>query len=563
MTMRKRVLALALAAMMLATMALGSGFLSPVDRAALLSSRSAEDGYERYENDTVKFAMDVPEGYDVTEPYVNGVMISDGNDFRVAAEYAFTTADNARFIQSADDFAAFIEADETVLADWASVSDLEIMDSGWGEVEGKRCYVCAYTTEISGDAFSGALYLFDGKGDFGCYCLQVLLRDDARDGEIYMGQLEHMLRSFTVTGAYQADGYIFYDELCEGMPVQFFARDTAQMKNYDSSITIYPVDRVFVEANVTIRQSAWESSYDLATVMDSCGGYYFKYRDDAQLTAQPSHFDLGRYSYDMLSLECYSDGEHYTVNVALFVSDGYYWEVTSEATDEYADQVAAAFSDALFSLRVNDDGVSAGASGASGLEVISGGVGEALDATENLEGFNNGADGWMEPLGFVWTLDDGELLVTTYETVIGYDYTVMTDAWLIRDGTAALLSHNTLYDEVGGNSGSVSLMEKDGVPVMLLECHLWEGDQFNNYFAYFPLDEDAGSFGEGVYMEAHGQVGAEKDGQYLGDSNQMSLSAFENAQGEYAIRIGPMDIQQGHGNGDVMDFAALRRFYPD
>lgn len=560
MTTRRRLLALALAAMMLAAMALGSGFLSPADR-TILSSRSSGNGYEQYENDTVKFTMDVPAGYNVTEPYPNGVMIADGDDFVVAAEYAFTTADNTQFIQSADDFAAFIEADESVLADWAGTSDLEIVDSGWGEVEGKRCYVCAYTTQRKGESYSGALYLFDGKGDFGCYCLQVLLRDAASNAETYVEQLEHMLGSFTVTGAYQQDGYTLYNEQCEDLPVQFFARDTAEVNAYSSSISIYPVDGVFVEANISVRQCAWESTYDLETVMDSCGGYYFKYRDDARLTAQPSHFDLGRYSYDMLSLECYRDGEHYAVNVVLFVSGDYYWEVSSEATDEYVDQVTAALSDTLFSLRVNNDGASGASAG--GMTTIPGGVDAVLDATEKLEGFNDGDSGWMEPLGFVAELDDGMLLLTEYETVIGNNYSVMTDAWLIRDGGATLLARNELYKEVGGNSGSVSLLRRNGTVVMMLEFHMWEGDQFNNYYAYFPLDEGMGAFGEGLAMEAHGQVGAEKDGQYIVAGTEVSQSAFEDAQDSFSLWIGPMNIQQGPGNGDVMDFSALRRFYPD
>ncbi len=561
MTMRRRIFSLALAAMMLAAMALGSGYALPADRGALPSLRAGDDGYEQYENDTVLFAMDVPAGYDVTEPYVNGVFISDGDDFRVAAEYTFTTADNARFIQSADDFAAFIEADDAVLADWTSVPELTVEDSGWGAVDGTRCYVCAYTTQLGGDAFSGAVYLFDGQGDFGCYCLQVLMRDDAADAETYVQQMEHMVRSFTVTGPYQAEGYVLYDMECEGMPVQLFARDTALVQERTSSVGVYPVDGIYVEASVSIRRTAWESTYDLETVMDSCGDYYFKYEDDARSTAQPSHFDLGRYSYDMLSLEYYDGGEHYTAYLALFVSGGFYWEVAAEATDEYADQVAAAFSDTLFSLRVNNDGLSAASGGAG--EIIRGGVDAVLDATEDLPGFNPGDDGWMEPLGFVADIDGGRLLLTEYETVADNDYAVMTDVWLIRDGEAALLARNRLFTEVGGNSGSVSLVRRDGTVYMLLECHLWDGDEFNDYYAYFPLDEPAGAFGQALTMEAHGQVGREDDGKYVADGGPVSPSAFEKARDAFSLWIGPMDILQGHGNGDVMDFEALRIFNPD
>ena len=551
MKMPRRILALLLAALMVAAMALSSG---------AARAQSTEKGYQHYENDAVEFAMDVPEDFDISEPYDNAVFFSSGNDFRVSAEYTFYTADNVHFIQSAADFASFIEADPAVLADWVGVSELEIQGSAWGEVNGAPCYVCAYSLTQSGENYSGAIYLFDGKGDFGCYCLQVMVRDNASGAEEFVQQTEHIVQSFTVTGPYQGEGYSLYELESEGAPMQFFARDTAEVKQISNGAAIYPVDRVFTEARVNIRQTSFESSYDVADAIEGVTSYYFTYRDDAQFIAQPSHFDLGRYSYDMVQIGCSDEGVHYTVCVALFVSGGYYWLVSSEATDEYVDQVAAAFSDTLFSLRANGDGAGMGAA----VNAIRGGVNEVLDVIEDQEGFESGEDGWMEPLGCVLDLDGGgQLLAAVYETVIGTDYSVRTEVWLLEDGAAALLTRNELYKEVGGNSGRVSLVRKSGTVYLALECNLWEGDRFNDYYAYLPLNERDACFDEGVYMEAHGTVGQEDEGQYNVDGKDVSLASFDAAQGSYSLLMGPLDILQGHGNGDVMDFDGLRHFYPD
>ncbi len=573
----KRLCALALAVLTLAAMVLSSGMARDEGRNFFLpelEELESEEGYERYENDAVKFALDVPEDYELTEPYENVTLVSDGDDFRVSAEYTFTTADQAHFLQCAADFASLIEADRTVLTDWVGSDQLEVLASGWGDVDGTDCYVCAYSMPRNGKDYSGALYIFEGQGDFGCYCLQGLLNEDSDKADLYGWQLEHIVRSFAVTGPYQAEGYTLYEMENEGSPVQFFARDTARVEDYSSSICVYPVDGVYSEANVSIMQTAWDSGDDLETVLDSAGNYYFDYKEDTRYTAQPSHFDLGRYSYDMISLEYYDEGEHYTVSAARFLSGDHYWEVCAEGTDEYADEVAAAFSDTLFSLRLNGDGLTSAAAEAPAdtpePAQTAGGVGGVvalLDMTEAQDNFYNSE--YLDPLGYVKDLPGGgRLLVTLYEMVDDSgefpDYSVYTDAWLIGDGSAVLLGHNELYKEVGGNSGSVSVGEKDGAVYVELEAHLWEGDRFNNYYGYLPVNEQDACFDEGVYMEAHGTVGEEDQGEYVIDGEHWPRPDFDIARSEY-VPDGemPMDIQQGHGNGGVMDFDGLRHWYPD
>lgn len=561
---RKRLAALALAAMTLLTAALGSGMTLAGDRTFFLPEEETEEGYARYENTAVCFALDVPEEYEVTEPYENVTMIADGDDFRLAAEYAWYTADESRFIRSAEDFAALVQADRTVLTDWIGTDELEVVGSGWGDIDGTAIFTCAFTMSRSGKDYSGALYIVDGQGDFGCYCMQALLNEGSDKADLYAEQLEHMVRSFTVTGPYQAEGYTLCQMESEGVPVSFLVRDTARTKQFSYVASVIPEDAGATEACVSVGQTVYDADHDLETVVDTLCGYYLNNKDDARFTAQPSHFDLGQYSYDMLEMEYDDDGEHYALNMAVFIAGGMYWKAYAETTAEYADATAAAFSDMLFSLRVNGETFAAPASDGQMLGVV-GGVKEVLDFTEGQGGFTGGgADGWMEPLGFVAELDGGgRLLLTEYEMQDGNMTSVYTDAWYISDGMSVLLASNELYQEVGGNSGAVSLVKKNGRLYMLLESQRWEGDSFNDYYAYMLWNEAQGGFELANNMEAHGTVGQEDQGLYAVDGQAVDRAGFDAARGAYTIYIGPMDIVEGHGNGDVMDFGALRQWYPD
>ena len=189
-----------------------------------------------------------------------------------------------------------------------------------------------------------------------------------------------------------------------------------------------------------------------------------------------------------------------------------------------------------------------------------------MNSIKSQAGFGSSAS-WYEPLGCVWYLPDaGRLLLAEYEvsdSSNGFDdWYVCTDAWLVRDGGAVLLGRNQLYREVGGNSGSASIVQKDGVVYVEMECHLWEGDQFNNYYVYLPVDEQAGAFGEGVYMEAHGTVGEEDSGEYIIDGEYWPRPDFDIARGEYEQML-TVDIIQGAEDFGAKPLDELPQSYPD
>lgn len=584
MKLRKRGTALALAAMMLAALVLTAGAADAGSRNVFLpegieltAPDQAAEGYVRYENDHVRFAMELPEEYTVTEPYENTVLITeeDPTDFQVHAEYAFTTPDNAHFLYDAQDFASLIEADKQQLTDWLGVDGAEVLGTGWGNMEGKPCYVCAFT--MNGGDISGALYVFDGQGDFGCYCVTAVLNEKSDKAALYGEQLQHMVETFTVTGPYQMEGYTLHEQEDEGVPVAFFVKDGINVD--DDEPDIYPVDGVYSEANIHIYRTGWEADRDGAQVLESSVSLYIDDRGGRYL-AQPSHFDLGRYSYDMVDVAYEQYDEQFTTRSAVFPSGGYWWKAYANYTAEYADAVNDAFSDVLFSLRVDGDAAVPGTSSAPtpsaataapaaqsvGTVVIPNVVEQIVNSIEAQAGFGVSAS-YYEPLGCVWYLpEDGRLLLAMYEisdSSNGFDdWYVCTDAWLVKDGGALLLGRNQLYQEVGGNSGSVSVVQKDGVVYMEMECHLWEGDQFNNYYVYLPVDEQARAFGQGVYMEAHGTVGQEDSGEYIIDGEYWPRGDFDLARSEYEELL-TMDINQGPVQFGAKRLDELPASFPD
>ncbi len=589
---RKRLTAMALAALMLTAMALTAGAADAGERSVFLpegieltAPAQAAEGYVLYENGHVLFSMEVPAEYEVLEPYENTMLVSaeDPTDFQVHAEYAFATADNAHFLYDAQDFADLIEADQKQLTDWLGTGDIEVLGTGWGEVQRKRCFVCAFT--MNGGDSSGALYVFDGQGDFGCYCVTAVINEKSDNATLYGQQLQHMIETFTVTGPCQMEGYTLYEREEDGLPVQFFVKDAVRV---DDDADIYPVDGIYSEANIHIYHSGWDAGYDPERVLKGAVSLYIDDRGGHYVT-QSSHFDLGRYSYYMAEVAYEQYDEQFTTRSAIFLSGGYWWEVYCSYTAEYADAVNDAFSDVLFSLRADGDGAVPGTSSAPvpsaaaapadtpapaavrpAAQTITGPniVAQIVDDIKAQEGF--GSSSGREPLACVTRTAGGAwLLLAVYEigeNAGGYDnWYVCADAWLIQNGGAALLGRNQLYQEVDGNGGSLGWAEKDGVTWMVMECNLWEGDRFNDYYVYLPVNEQAGAFGQAVCMEAHGALGEEDYGEYIIDGEYYSREDFDLARGGYSCPDPemPMDIWKDHGNSSVADLDATVQLSPD
>ena len=573
---RKRLTALALAALMLAAMALTAGAADGGDRSVFLpegieltapDNGAAAEGYVLYENDHVKFSMEVPAAYEVLEPYENIMLVTaeDPTDFQVHAEYVFATVDNSHFLYDAQDFAEFIRLDGKQLTDWLGTEDIEVLGSGWGEVSGKQCYVCAFT--MNGGDSSGALYLFDGQGDFGCYCVTAVINEKSDNAALYGQQLQHMIETFTVTGPYQMEGYTLYEREDKDVPVAFFVKDGASVSEGPD---IYPVDGIFTDANIHIYRMSWEAGDGMEKALASVGRLYI---DDygGHYSAQNSYFDLGRYSYGMAEVEYEDDGKTYTYRAAVFLADGYYWQVSEKYTAEYADVVNDTFSDVLFSMRVGtpapaqaqetqpaaeDTGAPAAASYAEPpWDDILGVLSDTMDRDNFYMDFD------QQPL--VCQSDrngDGvwELLMV-YLCKDGIDVYAMENVWLIDGNGPKCVSSGVLFHEVGGNSGTLSMAQKDGKLYAIIQTRQPDGSSFNDFANIISLKEgEAALGGEMISMNRTGVYGDEDNGQYVIDGGPVSRSEYEGTLNSFDV-IYTIDILAGgdENYSDVVPFNTL------
>lgn len=345
---QKRALAALLAAGMLACIVLGSGFSPASGGQSFFQREKAGADYETFENPWVLFTVDYPAGYEIAQPYENLVYFTGGDSFQATAEYAYYTVNSDSFIYSAGDFAWLLGQNGKLLGDWLGTDAFVLDWSGPVTVGDKAGYLFAVSL---GGSYTGRLYLFDGQGAFGCYCLQFAWDSASPDAALYAEQADHMVESFSVTGAYQAEGYTVYAS--EDLDAQFMVRDAAmgQMEDTGELAAVYPVEGEISHSCIIIDELTYPESEDAASVLEQLCAFYLENRDRARYTTQTASFDLGRYLYTTVAMEYYENGTHFTVDQYVFVKDGRYWQVRSTYTDEYANVTYTALSDILFSLR--------------------------------------------------------------------------------------------------------------------------------------------------------------------------------------------------------------------
>ncbi len=199
------------------------------------------------------------------------------------------------------------------------------------------------------------------------------------------------------------------------------------------------------------------------------------------------------------------------------------------------------------------------------------GVGECLDeALDWIEDSPNYVENYtFEPLGCVDDFDgDGnQELLAMFETKArngtwGVSYALFT---LLEDGPK-LLDDGILYQEVGGNGGSVGIAKgKDGAVYLTRFVKQPEGDTMNNQYSYIPWDsvgtpDEANSY----YMEARWTVGEEENGAYILGDTKVDRDKFEKTRGNYTV-LYELNIVLGHGNGEQngADFDTLEKWYDD
>lgn len=516
------------------------------DRDADKDIMEDEIRYTAYSNDTVCFSLDYPEGYMVTEPEDNNVVITnDGDaDFQVSAEYAFYTTTNS-FIYSAKDFAEQIKDNEEVLTGWIGAPDIRITDTKTGRLGGRECYQYDFTLELKGNPNTGRLFLIDGDGEYGCYSLMTVINENAKDAKIFKKQQEAMENSFQVTGTHQADGYGIYHYDEQG--VQFAVRDAylGKTKESGSRIVVYPAEGVYSEASIWMGASNFDSDErDADAVLEKECKYILENKDNAKMISQPAEIEGGRYPMSGAALEFYDKGEKYTAKEIIVDCGKERWAVEMEASDEYLEGASAALSDILASLKFTDE---------EKTDSVPAAAGTAQDVIREIEsqpGYTKSP--YWEPLAASddFNGDGTKELLAVYEMKDNSGINVMYDLWSLGKPEPQKLKSEVLFKEVGGNNGIAGIVNPEGEPLLAVYRYEPEGDLFHNYYTYFSWEKDKSALGDsGYYLECHGSYEKEEQGRYILGDTAVEKSKFDAKYKELTQWTYKLDLQGGAGGG--------------
>ncbi len=193
-------------------------------------------------------------------------------------------------------------------------------------------------------------------------------------------------------------------------------------------------------------------------------------------------------------------------------------------------------------------------------------VEEAIDWIEDSKQFVKRYD--FEPLGCVadFDMDGCQDFLAAYEAEAanGTRYVAYCVFTFLEDGPS-LLKDGVLYQEVGGNGGSVGIAKgKDGTIYLTRFTRTPDGNGPHNFYEYEPWDT-LGSFESNIFcMESQWDVESPEKGTYLLGSQKVDQSAFESSRKNYED-LYLIDLVAGHGNGDAggVDFDTLEKWYDD
>lgn len=574
------------------------------ERSEALSSAPAASGKQgagsflHYENGAVSFAFDYPEHFTYDEPNLNNVILGVEEECRVAVEYAYITTKNC-FIYSSEDLVQQIEADPAVLSGYVGAENVLVQEEGQEKINGQPCYVYHWTLAQNSKNYTGALYLFDSQGEFGCYTFMWMVEDAAKDAGRYQEQIEKMLNSFQITGPYQAEGYTIY-EMEEPDYLRFALRNQlvqgemelgyqGSFRALDNNLTIKPAaegrSQISMYETSVQRPYADREKDDFASVMETAISTYFSDADyqNAQLLSEPTRLEIGRYPYVELDLTCHYSGfradEDWVVYELVFPQGGHYWNITLTATDETLEQTSQVLVDLLMTLQVEGDTLDLGENAFGSLPDFKAPASQARPAAqadknqvidqlltqiEGTAGFVT-PDDYYQPLASFTDIDGNGVneLLCVYKVKKGSDFQALYDVYSINsDGSYTVAaSSQLLYKEVGGNSGVLGLaVDTAGKPYLMVETHSPQGDRFNNTYTYIPWNSGQTKLEDTwVYLEAHGVYGEERNGEYVLGDTKTDKATFDARRADFANHWTDLDLNKGPGNGgNNMSFEQIR-----
>ena len=541
---------------------------SPAPRS---ESGPAEDGgnFLHYENTQVKFAIDYPESFELSEPNSNNVLFGSGDQCRVAAEYAFSTVGDC-FIYSAEDFVELIEDDPGVLSDWIGGEDVGIIDiDDDGERGGQPCTIIMWTLFQSSKSYIGELYVFDTQGGFGCYTVMTMVEEGCENEDALREQTARMVDSFRITGPCQED---FTIQHAGELGLDFALREGSvegRVDIEDDHVLIVPVGPSFSHSSIRIqRDTVYKPAKDpVDRALEGCSHYYLEYKDNGRYISEQSPVEIGRYSFTGVNIQYTEDSEEHVACVVLFPYDDAYWKVTMIASESNLEATQQALGDVLASLRLGG-GVDAPAK-AEGKADNNKIIDEILTKIEGTKGFIQ-PDEYYQPLASFTDIDGNGVyeLVAAYKVKVknrdGYDdFKALYDVYTVKDGKyTAIQTGFELYTEVGGNSGVVGLaVDKEKRPCLKVETKSPQADRFNDTIAYYCWNSDQSGFDQDrtFWLERHGTYGEEEKGEYIAGGAKMSRTDYQACLDGYTSLWTDLDLNRGPGNGgNNMSFEQIR-----
>ena len=522
-----RLLALVMAGAMLLT----AGFASAGSRVSLGGGRADDTEYETYTNETACFSLEYPAGGQVETPYDNGVFITVADGFRLGAEYAFSLNDEV-FLYSAADMAALLAADEDRLTEWTGAEELDVVETGKMNTSMGECFRFDYVSEVEGVPWSGCLVIFNGQGDFGCYCLQALIRDDDDSGACW-DQFDHVIDSFRITDAYQVEGITVYE--VPDWDLEFMVQDEnlSDAEYTDDpvgqSLRLQPADTTLSQGSILMDKLTCGPEEDIEDIMDDSLAFILENKENAQTLVEPHTGEyIGRYPAGSYMASYTEKGADVYVTHAYVGTDDGWWCLAGTSDEDHLDAVLTTMSDLLVSLRF----------GGEGNVKVNDSVAAILDRIEGQEDFFAG--GYPRPVASVTDVNgDGRMeFLAIYEIHAGSSNAIMYDVWSIREGGAQLLDQGTLYVEAGASMGTLFLYEKDGVDYLCKWTGIYDDeDSYTSRSEYIPLSEDESQllFDEAVTLEIFSP--SDGDSEYYVNGKEVTEDAYDQAKGSFQLLV--------------------------
>lgn len=540
----------------------GSRVSKPVSSSSRISNPITETQYMFYENNAAHFSFEYPDTYELTEPNSNNVMIvGDEGDFQIMAEYAYAMPNDV-FIYNAEDFAEIISSDETMLAGWLGIDTGEITavssEKGGCKIE--------LNLEINARPYRGVCYVYDTKGNYGCYVLQFIFCDEPALKYNYQEHIEHVIDSFRITGKPEEDYEIHY---IEEFKCTFAAKHEAiAMQNMAKwgELSLYPISEAYSDGFITI--SNLEGSSNFGEAMSAATHYVLENNEVISVT-ETAHLPLGRYDYLEQDLIYKLGLKEFTEHDIVFPRSDTYWKIQMNCTEENGDLCWNLLIDILVSLRFEKDGylksdTSSASEGddpaPSGSSI---GINEVLDQIESRPGFRSSSD--YEPLACYVDLDkDGDHeFIAAYQSKEGDKFTVQYEVWSFpENGNPSQVDAGELYTEAGSMRGSISLVlnKNNGQLHLAMETSHFEGDKKIEIRAYIPWKNGALDWEEGTQMRCSLPMDGGKDEYYINE-RVVPIEDYNDFAANFSDSQ-TIDLQAGHGNGgEVAEFDMIRQWY--